>query len=202
MVAAGADVNKVVVLSMLTKLRQICCEPRLVHPDYTGNSAKLDTCLELLEAAAEGGHKVLLFSQFTSMLDVLRGKLTERGISHFLLKGDTPKMERMRLVNRFNADDTKVFLISLKAGGTGLNLTGADVVIHYDPWWNESVMNQATDRAYRIGQNKSVQVYKLILENSIEQKILKLQEKKSALSNMVVGDAPFSPKDILDILEE
>ena len=201
-VAAGADVNKVVVLSMLTKLRQICCEPRLVHPDYTGNSAKLDTCLELLEAAAEGGHKVLLFSQFTSMLDVLRGKLTERGISHFLLKGDTPKMERMRLVNRFNADDTKVFLISLKAGGTGLNLTGADVVIHYDPWWNESVMNQATDRAYRIGQNKSVQVYKLILENSIEQKILKLQEKKSALSNMVVGDAPFSPKDILDILEE
>lgn len=202
-VAAGAEVNKVVILSMLTKLRQICCEPRLVYPDYEGNSAKLETCLELLESAAESGHKVLLFSQFTSMLDVIRARLTEAGISHFLLKGDTPKMERMRLVNRFNADDTKVFLISLKAGGTGLNLTGADVVIHYDPWWNESVMNQATDRAYRIGQNRSVQVYKLILENTIEQKILKLQEKKTALSNLVVSpDAPWTPKDILEILDE
>ena len=145
---------------------------------------------------------MLVFSQFTSMLDILRGKLTEMGISHYILKGDTPKMERMRLVNRFNADDTKVFLISLKAGGTGLNLTGADVVIHYDPWWNESVMNQATDRAYRLGQNKSVQVYKLILENSIEQRILRLQEKKSALSHMVVGaDAQWSPKDVLEILQ-
>ena len=202
-VAAGADVNKVVILSMLTKLRQICCEPRLVYPDYAGNSAKLDACLELIESAAEGGHKMLVFSQFTSMLDILRGKLTEMGISHYILKGDTPKMERMRLVNRFNADDTKVFLISLKAGGTGLNLTGADVVIHYDPWWNESVMNQATDRAYRLGQNKSVQVYKLILENSIEQRILRLQEKKSALSHMVVGaDAQWSPKDVLEILQD
>lgn len=202
-VAAGADVNKVVVLSMLTKLRQICCEPRLVYPDYTGNSAKLDACLELIESAAEGGHKLLVFSQFTSMLDILRGKLVERGISHYILKGDTPKLERMRLVNRFNADDTQVFLISLKAGGTGLNLTGADVVIHYDPWWNESVMNQATDRAYRLGQNKSVQVYKLILENTIEQRILKLQEKKTALSSMVVSpDAQWTPKDILEILQD
>lgn len=201
-VAAGADVSRVVVLSMLTKLRQICCDPSLVYPDYQGNSAKLDTCLDLIEAAAEGGHKVLLFSQFTSMLDILRGKLTERGISHFILKGDTPKPERMRLVNRFNTDDTNVFLISLKAGGTGLNLTGADVVIHYDPWWNESVMNQATDRAYRIGQNKSVQVYKLILENTIEQKILRLQEKKAALGNMVVGAAPWDPQDVLELLSE
>ena len=202
-VAAGAEVNKVVILSMLTKLRQICCEPRLVFPDYTGNSAKLDACLELVESAVESGHKILLFSQFTSMLDILRGKLTELGITHYVLKGDTPKLERMRLVNRFNADDTKVFLISLKAGGTGLNLTGADVVIHYDPWWNESVMNQATDRAYRLGQNKSVQVYKLILENTIEQRILKLQEKKTALSSLVVDpDAQWTPKDLLEIIKE
>ncbi len=198
---AGDSVNKVVVLSMLTKLRQLCCHPSLVYPDYAGNSAKLDTCLELLQSATQSGHKVLLFSQFTSMLDVLRQKLVELDLSHYILKGDTPKTERMRLVNRFNTDDTKVFLISLKAGGTGLNLTGADVVIHYDPWWNESVMNQATDRAYRIGQNRSVQVYKLILKNTVEEKIVKLQEKKSALSSLMVGgENAWTMKDIMEIL--
>ena len=186
---------------MLTKLRQLCCHPSLVYPDYNGNSAKLDTCLELLSSATDGGHKVLVFSQFTTMLDVIRNKLVEMGISHYILKGDTPKTERMRLVNRFNADDTQVFLISLKAGGTGLNLTGADVVIHYDPWWNESVMNQATDRAYRIGQNRSVQVYKLIMKNTLEEKIMKLQEKKSALSSLMVGgENAWTMKDIMELL--
>jgi SNF2 family DNA or RNA helicase len=125
----------------------------------------------------------------------------EEGISYYVLKGDTPKAERMRLVNRFNEDDTKVFLISLKAGGTGLNLTGADVVIHYDPWWNESVMNQATDRAYRMGQDKSVQVYKLILQNTLEEKIMELQEKKSALSTLVVGKEN-GLNEIIDILKQ
>lgn len=198
---SGESVNKVVVLSMLTKLRQLCCHPSLVYSDYKGNSAKLEMCLELLQSATEGGHKVLVFSQFTSMLDVLRQKLVEMNLSHYVLKGDTPKTERMRLVNRFNTDDTKVFLISLKAGGTGLNLTGADVVIHYDPWWNESVMNQATDRAYRIGQNRSVQVYKLILKNTVEEKIVKLQEKKSALSSLMVGgENAWSMKDIMELL--
>ena len=198
---AGDGINKVVVLSMLTKLRQLCCHPALVYPEYGGNSAKLDACLELLESATSGGHKVLVFSQFTSMLDVIRKKLVEMNLSHYILKGDTPKTERMRLVNRFNTDDTNVFLISLKAGGTGLNLTGADVVIHYDPWWNESVMNQATDRAYRIGQNRSVQVYKLILENTVEEKIVKLQEKKSALSSLMVGgENAWTMKDIMEIL--
>lgn len=180
--------NRIVVLSMLTKLRQICCDPSLLYPDYTGNSAKLESCLELIRSAVDGGHKILLFSQFTSMLDILKRKLVEDGISYYLLKGDTPKSERMRLVNKFNTDDTKVFLISLKAGGTGLNLTGADVVIHYDPWWNESVMNQATDRAYRIGQDKSVQVYKLIVQNTLEEKIMELQERKTELSTRVVGE--------------
>lgn len=186
-VNADGSYNRIVVLSMLTKLRQICCDPTLLYPDYAGNSAKLESCMELVRSAVDGGHKILLFSQFTSMLDIIKRKLMEEGVSYFVLKGDTPKAERMRLVNRFNVDDTKVFLISLKAGGTGLNLTGADVVIHYDPWWNESVMNQATDRAYRMGQDKSVQVYKLILQNTLEEKIMELQEKKSALSTLVVG---------------
>lgn len=193
------DISRVVVLSMLTKLRQICCDPSLVYPDYKGNSAKLEACMELIETATEGGHKILLFSQFTSMLDIIRRRLMEKGISFYVLKGDTPKTERLKLVNKFNENDTKVFLISLKAGGTGINLTGADVVIHYDPWWNESVMNQATDRAYRMGQQKSVQVYKLIVKDSVEEKIMKLQEKKSALSSLVVGKEN-GIKDIIEIL--
>ncbi len=199
--AAGQTVNKVAVLGMLTKLRQICCEPRLVHPDYNGNSSKLAACLELVRSATDGGHKVLVFSQFTSMLDILRACLLEEGITHYLLKGDTPKVERMKLVSRFNEDATQVFLISLKAGGTGLNLTGADVVIHYDPWWNESVMHQATDRAYRIGQDKSVQVYKLIMQDSVEQRIIKLQEKKTALSDIVLNAAGTSHMKVREIMQ-
>ena len=204
--SAGKSVNKVVVLSMLTKLRQICCEPQLVYPDYAGNSEKLNTCLELVRSATEAGHKVLIFSQFTSMLEILRKRLNEAEITHYLLKGDTPKAERIKLVSRFNTDKTQVFLISLKAGGTGLNLTGADVVIHYDPWWNESVMNQATDRAYRIGQDKSVQIYKLIMQGSIEQQIVKLQSRKNALSGLVMNSASggvnLSYEDILALLSE
>lgn len=202
--AAGEKVNKVVVLSMLTKLRQICCEPSLVYSDYKGNSSKLNACLELIRSASQSGHKVLVFSQFTSMLEILRSKLAEEGITHYLLQGDTPKAERVKLVSRFNSDRTEAFLISLKAGGTGLNLTGADVVIHYDPWWNESVMNQATDRAYRIGQEKSVQVYKLIMQDSIEQRIMKLQEKKNALSDIVMhaasGGVNLKVEEILELL--
>ncbi len=201
---SGAEMNKIAVLSMLTKLRQICCCPSLVYPDYRGNSAKLETCLELVSSATASGHKILLFSQFTSMLDIIRKKLTDMGITYFILKGDTPKSERMRLIKRFNEDDTQVFLISLKAGGTGLNLTGADVVIHYDPWWNESVMNQATDRAYRIGQDKPVQVYRLTVKDTVEQKILDLQRKKTALSSAVLGatekGGKVSPEELLEIL--
>ena len=202
---AGDGINKVVVLSMLTKLRQLCCHPALVYPEYGGNSAKLDACLELLESATSGGHKVLVFSQFTSMLDVIRKKLVEMNLSHYILKGDTPKTERMRLVNRFNTDDTNVFLISLKAGGTGLNLTGADVVIHYDPWWNESVMNQATDRAHRIGQKNVVTVYKLVSQGTIEEKIIAIQERKKELAKQVLegdgmAEAGFSREEILALL--
>ncbi|MBR2988771.1 MAG: SNF2 helicase associated domain-containing protein, partial [Clostridia bacterium] len=179
--------NRVVVLSMLMKLRQICCDPRLVYGDYIGESAKTEACVSLIREAIDGGHKILVFSQFTKMLDILAQKLGEDGVRYYTLKGETPKAERLRLVNKFNTGDVKVFLISLKAGGTGINLTGADVVIHYDPWWNESAMNQATDRAYRIGQNKPVTVYKLIAKDSIEEKIVELGRKKSELSSLVVG---------------
>lgn len=193
--------NRVEVLSMIMRLREICCHPSLIYPDYNGNSAKLDSCTELISSAVEGGHKVLLFSQFTSMLDIIKNRLAEMNVSFYMLTGDNPKSERLKLVKQFNTDDTNVFLISLKAGGTGLNLTGADIVIHYDPWWNESVMNQATDRAYRLGQNKSVHVYKLILSGTLEESIYELQQKKSALSNMIVG-AENNLKDIIKLIKD
>ncbi len=180
--------SRVVILAMLTRLRQICCDPSLCFEDYSGESAKLELCLELLESSVDAGHKVLLFSQFTSMLSILEAKLRARGIRYFVLKGSTPKEERADLTTRFNKDDTQVFLISLKAGGTGLNLTGADIVIHYDPWWNISAQNQATDRAHRIGQKNSVQVYKLIAKNTIEEKILALQQEKLKLADSIIAE--------------
>lgn len=179
--------SRMTVLAMLTRLRQICCDPRLCCEGYTGESCKLEACMELVREAADGGHKALLFSQFTSMLELLRHRLDEEGIPYYLLQGSTPKEERARLVEAFNSDTTPVFLISLKAGGTGLNLTGADVVIHYDPWWNLSVQNQATDRAYRIGQKNPVQVVRLIARDTIEERILRLQEDKWQLAESVVG---------------
>ena len=176
-------------LAGLTRLRQLCCDPALCLDGYAGGSGKLEQCMELVRNAVQAGHEILLFSQFTTMLDILKARLEGEGITTFTLKGDTPKEERMELVQRFNAGEADVFLISLKAGGTGLNLTGADVVIHYDPWWNTAAQNQATDRAYRIGQTQSVQVYKLITADSIEERILHLQEEKAQLSDAVLeGD--------------
>ncbi len=179
--------SRMTVLSLLTRLRQICCDPRLCCEGYTGQSAKLEACVELLRQAADGGHKVLLFSQFTSMLELIRQRLTAEGISYYLLQGSTPAPQRAALVDAFNTDDTAVFLISLKAGGTGLNLVGADMVIHYDPWWNLSVQNQATDRAHRIGQKNPVQVVRLVARDTIEDKILRLQEDKWQLAESVIG---------------
>jgi hypothetical protein len=132
----------------------------LCFENYTGETSKLEACLELCEGMAANGHQILLFSQFTSMLDILRTRLEGMGLSTFTLQGSTPKEQRARLVKEFNAGGAQVFLISLKAGGTGLNLTAADVVIHYDPWWNLAAQNQATDRAHRMGQRQCVQVYK------------------------------------------
>lgn len=199
--------NKVVILAMLTRLRQLCCDPSLCYDNYKGGSAKLELCMELLESSVQAGHKVLLFSQFTSMLTIIEEQLKQRAISYYVLKGSTPKEERANLTNRFNQDSTKVFLISLKAGGTGLNLTGADIVIHYDPWWNVSAQNQATDRAHRIGQQNSVQVYKLIAKNTIEEKIIKLQQDKLKLADSVITEgegiiSKMSAQEIMDLFEE
>ncbi len=183
-----ADSGKLQILAALTELRQICCAPRLCFSNYDGPDSKLDAAMELCAGMVENGHQILLFSQFTSMLDIIRPRLEELGISSLTLQGSTPKEKRAQLVRSFNDGEASVFLISLKAGGTGLNLTAADVVIHYDPWWNTAVQNQATDRAHRIGQRQSVQVYKLIAQGTVEERILELQERKASLLDAVSGE--------------
>ena len=188
--------GKLEVLSQLMRLRQICCDPALCFEDYTGESAKLETCVSLIASASAAGHKILLFSQFASMLERIRERLLQEGISSHLLVGAIPKEERSRMVQAFASDEVPVFLISLKAGGTGLNLTAADIVIHYDPWWNVAAQNQATDRAYRIGQEKPVTVYKLILKDTIEENLLKLQNAKLALAAQVVSEGMVSLGDL------
>lgn len=199
--------SKIEILAELTKLRQLCCDPALLYENYQAGSAKLDLCLELIQNAISGGHKMLIFSQFTTMLDGIAERLKQENIPYYVLKGSTPKQERMQLVNTFNQDETPVFLISLKAGGTGLNLTAADIVIHYDPWWNTAVQNQATDRAHRIGQKNKVLVYRLIAQNTIEEKILRLQEKKAQLADQILGgettkNPAFSREELLALLQD
>lgn len=179
--------NKLKIFAELTRLRQICCDPSLCFSNYVGESAKREACLELIQSAIDGGHKVLLFSQFTSMLDILQQELEKLGIAYYVITGSTPKEKRLSLVKSFNEDQVPLFLVSLKAGGVGLNLTGADVVIHYDPWWNQAVQEQATDRAHRIGQTKNVTVYKLIARHTVEEKIQKLQETKKDLADSIVN---------------
>lgn len=184
----GEGQGKLQILAALTQLRQICCDPDLCFENYEGRSSKLEACLELCAGMVENGHQILLFSQFTSILDRIRVRLDEMGISSFTLQGSTPKEKRAQLVKAFNTGKASVFLISLKAGGTGLNLTAADVVIHFDPWWNLAAQDQATDRAHRIGQKAHVQVYKLIAKDTIEEKILDLQDKKAALMDAIAGE--------------
>ena len=192
----GFEKSHIQVLAALTRLRQICCHPGLFIKNYTEGSSKLEQCIEIVKDATDAGHKILLFSGYTSMFELIEKELKERDITYFKLTGSTKVDERIRLVDEFNENkDIKVFLISLKAGGTGLNLTGADMVIHYDPWWNASAENQATDRAYRIGQKNNVQVYKLITKNSIEEKIYELQQRKSELiDNMLDTKTSFISK--------
>lgn len=197
--------SKIQILAELTKLREICCDPSLLFENYKGESAKRMACMDLVKSAMEGGHRMLIFSQFTSMLALLEEDLKKEGIAYYKITGATSKEERIRLVKQFNEGDVPVFLISLKAGGTGLNLVGADVVIHYDPWWNQAVQNQATDRAHRIGQKKVVTVYRLIAKNSIEEKIVKLQETKKNLADEILsgengGLAQLSREELLALL--
>lgn len=193
------------ILAELTRLRQLCCDPALCCEGYDGKSAKLETCVDLITAAVEAGHKILVFSQFSSMLEILRKRLGREETDCYLLTGSTPKEERSRLVQAFQKDEVPVFLISLKAGGTGLNLTAADLVLHYDPWWNVAAQNQATDRTHRIGQDKQVTVMRLITKQTIEENILKLQEMKRHLADQVVAEgtvslSSLSRKELLDIL--
>ena len=184
----GYEKSQIKILAALTRLRQICCHPGLFIENYKDKSSKLEQCMEIIEDGITAGHKILLFSSYTSMFEIIGKELEKRGIKYFKLTGSTKVDERIELVDEFNQNkEIGVFLISLKAGGTGLNLTGADVVIHYDPWWNISAENQATDRAYRIGQKNNVQVYKLITKDSIEEKIYELQQKKADLTDNVLS---------------
>ncbi len=190
----------------MTKLREICCDPGLLYENYNGESAKRILCMDLVKRAIEGEHRILIFSQFTSMLSLLEQDFTQEGIAFYKITGSTKKEERIRLVKQFNEGTVPVFLISLKAGGTGLNLVGAGTVIHYDPWWNQAAQNQATDRAHRIGQRKVVTVYKLIAKDSIEEKIVRMQEMKKNLADEILngetgGLAQMSREELLELLK-
>lgn len=195
------------ILSALTRLRQIACDPSLLYTNYHGVSSKKELCLSLVERAVESGHKVLLFSQFTSMLALLTEELDKRNIHYHVLTGETPKTKRAEMVESFQTDDIPVFCISLKAGGTGLNLTAADIVILYDPWWNTAVENQASDRAHRIGQKNIVTIYRLIMKDTIEEKILDMQKEKADLAGKLLSDegiasTAFSKEELLTLLHE
>lgn len=199
--------SKFQILALLTRLRQICCDPKLLYDDCAVRSCKTEAVLTLVERTMDAGEKVLVFSQFTSYLAQIAAELDARGIAHYQIDGSTPSARRLELVDAFNEDETPVFLVSLKAGGTGLNLTGATVVIHADPWWNVAAQNQATDRAHRIGQTRRVTVYKVIAADTIEERIIELQQSKAELADAVVqGDvssvslAKLTPEDLEDLL--
>lgn len=198
--------GKLQILAELTRLRQICCAPEMLYENYMETACKIDTCMELVNQAREGGHKVLIFSQFTSLFPLLEERMRQEKITYYKLTGQTGKEERIRMVDAFNTDDVPVFLISLKAGGTGLNLTAASIVIHFDPWWNLAAQNQATDRAHRIGQEKQVVVFQLIAENTIEEKIIDLQARKQKLADQILeGDglaaSALTKEDFMEILK-
>ncbi|SDJ60919.1 DEAD/DEAH box helicase [Salimicrobium halophilum] len=182
----GLKKGKIEILAGLTRLRQICCHPSLFLENYEGTSGKLDQLKELLDELKQNNHRVLLFSQFSSMLTMLHEELTALGYNCFYLDGSTKSEDRMKYVERFNSGEKDIFLISLKAGGTGLNLTGADTVILYDLWWNPAVEEQAAGRAHRIGQKRSVQVVRMISEGTIEERIYELQQKKRDLVDQII----------------
>ncbi len=182
----GFDGSRMMILASLTRLRQICCHPATFLDHYTGGSGKMILLMHVLKNSIANGHRVLIFSQFTSMLQLIETEIRQVGYSYFYLDGNTPLVQRGEDVKRFNEGEGSIYLISLKAGGTGLNLTGADMVIHFDPWWNPAVEEQATDRVYRIGQTNNVTVLKLITKGTIEEKIYKLQEKKKDLADSVI----------------
>ena len=171
------------------RLRQLCIDPRIVYENYTDESSKMENLVKVVKDAVANEHKILIFSSFKTALDLANSSLNNEGITTYMLDGSVSAKKRMQLVDNFNNDNTNVFLIMLKAGGTGLNLTSADIVIHLDLWWNPQAENQATDRAHRIGQKNNVEVVKLVALGTIEEKILELQEKKKMLSDKLIeGD--------------
>ncbi|MCF6239257.1 MAG: DEAD/DEAH box helicase, partial [Candidatus Marinimicrobia bacterium] len=195
----GLARSHITILDALLKLRQVCCDPRLLKLTQAGkvkHSAKLELLMDMLPEMLEEGRRVLLFSQFTSMLALIEPELEKQGITYSKLTGQTRKREQV--IDEFKSGKTDVFLISLKAGGLGLNLTEADTVIIYDPWWNPAVEAQAADRTHRIGQNKAVFIYKLIVENSVEEKILALQDKKKLLAEGIYGKGKTDAKSIFN----
>ncbi|MEH7177020.1 DEAD/DEAH box helicase [Neobacillus vireti] len=197
--------NKIKILAGLTRLRQICCHPLLFVNGYKGSSAKFDQLLQIIEESKQAGRRVLIFSQFTKMLELIGREMAVQGLPFFYLDGQTPSEERLELTNRFNAGERNLFLISLKAGGTGLNLTGADTVILYDLWWNPAVEEQAADRAHRMGQTNIVQVIKMVTRGTIEEKMNELQEKKRELIEEIIdpsekGNSTLTEEDIREIL--
>ncbi|GHU72016.1 helicase [Clostridia bacterium] len=193
----GFAVSRFEILSLIMELRQICCHPSLKFEGYDGSSGKLDALTDLLPGALENGHRILLFSQFTRMLKFLETQFHAEGITCLYLDGQTPTRERLSLADRFNAGEGQLFLISLKAGGAGLNLIGADMVVHYDPWWNPAAEDQASDRAHRIGQTHAVQVIRLITRNTIEERVDALSQRKRALYEAIIpSESSFEPGQI------
>ena len=185
--------NRIEVLAAITELRQICGHPSLVLEDYAASSGKLDLLLDILPGAMEAGHRALIFSQFTRMLRILQRRLEAAGVECLYLDGETPPKRRMEMVDQFNGGMGQVFLISLKAGGSGLNLVGADTVIHFDPWWNPAAEDQATDRAHRIGQKNTVNVIRLITRGSIEEQVVRLGERKRELFDQMITAGEAMP---------
>ncbi|MGL5314091.1 MAG: DEAD/DEAH box helicase, partial [Peptostreptococcaceae bacterium] len=181
------DSNKITLFSYLTKLRQLCLAPEIMVKSYKGKNSKLNMTLDILRNTQD--EKVLIFSQFTTVLKTIGKELDKNNIKYSYLDGKTNASDRVKLVEEFNNNDDKVFLISLKAGGTGLNLTSASVVIHFDPWWNPAVEDQASDRAHRIGQKKVVNVIKLVAKDTIEERVINLQEtKRELIDEIIEGD--------------
>jgi SNF2 family DNA or RNA helicase len=204
--AQQAGQKRIRTLAWLTRLRQLACHPRLVDATWAKSSAKLDLLMSLIEELRDGEHRALVFSQFVKHLSVIREKLDELGVTYQYLDGSTPAKERQRRVDAFQAGEGDLFLISLKAGGTGLNLTGADYVIHLDPWWNPAVEDQATDRAHRIGQERPVTVYRLVAEATIEEQILALHaDKRELVAGVLDGTdraAKMNTDDLIQLIKE
>ena len=196
--------NKLEILAEITRLRRFCCHPRLVFPEAELSSSKIDAFLELVEELRENGHQALVFSQFVDFLTLVRTQLDDRGVPYLYLDGSTPRAQRAERVAEFQRGDYPLFLISLKAGGFGLNLTAADYVIHLDPWWNPAVEAQATDRAHRIGQERPVTVYRLVTKDTIEERILGLHEEKRAIATAVLESDEVNPalptEELLDLI--